>query len=161
MFETTLGLALARNRQPTGRMLADVLKRSFEETKTTDLFGKANMPQVVIGNYVKIYKELYEGMSSQLHAAGYIPNEESRVSSSQQLSSMYNIQGANQMANIYYDLRRTDPSYSTYSFDIPGPGIPDFSSYMGGNTSVVNADSTQTTNSVVDTFNYFNDLLDQ
>ena len=161
MFETTLGLALARNRQPTGRMLADVLKRSFEETKTTDLFGKANMPQVVIGNYVKIYNELYQGMSSQLHAAGYIPNEESRVNSSQQISSMYNIQGSNQMANIYYDLRKSDPSYSTYSFDIQGPSIPSFSAYMGGNTAVVNADSTQTTNSVVDTFNYFNDLLDQ
>ena len=161
MFETTLGLALARNRQPTGRMLADVLKRSFEETKTTDLFGKANMPQVVIGNYVKIYNELYQGMSSQLHAAGYIPNEESRVNSNQQISSMYNIQGSNQMANIYYDLRKNDPSYSTYSFDIQGPGIPSFSSYMGGNTAVVNADSTQTTNNVVDTFNYFNDLLDQ
>ena len=119
------------------------------------------MPQVVIGNYVKIYNELYQGMSSQLHAAGYIPNEESRVNSSQQISSMYNIQGSNQMANIYYDLRKSDPSYSTYSFDIQGPGVPSFSSYMGGNTSVVNADSTQTTNSVVDTFNYFNDLLDQ
>ena len=161
IFETTLGLALARKRQPTGRMLADVLRRSFEETKTTDLFGRANMPQVVIGNYVKLYKELYEGMSSQLDTAGFIPNEEARQNQYQKVSELYTIPGAQNMANIYYDLRRNDPSYSTYSFDIPGPGIESFSSFMGGNTSVITADTQQTNKNIGDAFDYWTNLLDQ
>ena len=161
IFETTLGLALARKRQPTGRMLADVLRRSFEETKTTDLFGRANMPQVVIGNYVKLYKELYEGMSSQLDTAGFIPNEEARQNQYQKVSELYTIPGAQNMANVYYDLRRNDPSYSTYSFDIPGPGIESFSSFMGGNTSVISADTQQTNKNIGDAFDYWSNLLDQ
>ena len=160
IFETTLGLALARNRQPTGRMLADVLKRSFEETSTRSLFGQSNMPQVVIGNYMNIYNELYQGMSSQLHAAGYIPNEESRTNAGQRLSSMYTIPGSQNMANIYYNLRRNDPSYSTYGFDIQGPGIPSFESFVGGNTAVVSADDQQTGNNLNDVFDYNLKLYD-
>ena len=155
IFETTLGLALARKRQPTGRMLADVLKRSFAESKTSDIFGQANDPRVVIGNYVKLYKELYEGMSSQLSSAGYIPNEESRTNQYQKLSSMYTIPGAQNMANLYYNLRRNDPQYSTYAFDIPGPGIPSFSSFMGGDTAVVGADDQQTNNSIGNVFDHW------
>ena len=161
IFETTLGLALARRRQPTGRMLADVLKRSFAESKTSDIFGDANDPRVVIGNYVKIYNELYESMSSQLSSAGYIPNEESRTRGDQQLSSMYTIPGAQNMANLYYNLRRDKPEYSTYSFDIMGPGIESFSSFMGGNTAVVAADTQQTNKNIGDAFDYWTNLLDQ
>jgi hypothetical protein len=160
IFETTLGLALARNRQPTGRMLADVLKRSFEETQTRSLFGQSNMPQVVIGNYMNIYNELYQGMSSQLHAAGFIPNEESRTNANQRLSSMYTIPGSQNMANIYYNLRRNDPSYSTYGFDIQGPGIPSFSAFMGGNSAVVSADDQQTNMNLNDVFDYNLKLYD-
>jgi hypothetical protein len=161
IFETTLGLALARKRQPTGRMLADVLRRSFAESKSSDIFGDANDPRVVIGNYVKLYKELYEGMSSQLDKAGYIPNEGSRTNRDQQISSMFTVPGAENMANLYYNLRRNDPSYSTYSFDIPGPGIPSFSSFMGGNTAVVSADDQQTNQNTGNAFDYWMNLLDQ
>jgi hypothetical protein len=161
IFETTLGLALARKRQPTGRMLADVLKRSFEETQTTGLFNRSNMPQVVIGNYIKLYKELYEGMAAQLHTAGYIPNEEARQNQYQKVSALYTIPGAQNMANIYYNLRRSDPSYSTYSFNIPGPGIDEFSAFMGGNTAVITADDQQTNKSIGDTFNHWMNILDQ
>ena len=161
IFETTLGLALARKRQPTGRMLADVLRRSFAESKSADIFGDANDPRVVIGNYVKLYKELYEGMSSQLATAGYIPNEESRTRGDQQLSSMYTIPGAQNMANLYYNLRRNDPRYSTYAFDIMGPGIPSFSSFMGGDGAVVSADDQQTNQNTGNAFDYWMNLLDQ
>jgi len=161
IFETTLGLALARRRQPTGRMLADVLKRSFAESRTADIFGDANDPRVVIGNYAKIYNELYQSMSSQLATAGYIPNEESRTRGDQQLSSMYTIPGAQNMANLYYNLRRNDPQYSTYAFDIEGPGIPSFSSFMGGDTAVVSADDQQTNKSIGNVFDHWMNLLDQ
>ena len=119
------------------------------------------MPQVVIGNYVKLYKELYEGMSSQLDTAGFIPNEEARQNQYQKVSELYTIPGAQNMANVYYDLRRNDPSYSTYSFDIPGPGIESFSSFMGGNTSVISADTQQTNKNIGDAFDYWSNLLDQ
>ena len=161
IFETTLGLALARRRQPTGRMLADVLKRSFAESRTADIFGDANDPRVVIGNYAKIYNELYQSMSSQLATAGYIPNEESRTRGDQQLSSMYTIPGAQNMANLYYNLRRNEPEYSTYAFDIEGPGIPTFSSFMGGDTAVVSADDQQTNKNISNAFDWTMNLLDQ
>ena len=141
-------------------MLADVLKRSFEETQTRSLFGQSNMPQVVIGNYMNIYNELCQGMSSQLHAAGFIPNEESRTRGDQRLSSMYTIPGSQNMANIYYNLRRNDPSYSTYGFDIQGPGIPSFSAFMGGNSAVVSADDQQTNMNLNEVFDYNLKLYD-
>ena len=57
-FETTLGLMLARDRQPTGRMLADVLRRSFEDVKLTGIGGRTT-DKAIIQNYVRIYKQLY------------------------------------------------------------------------------------------------------
>ena len=161
IFETTLGLALARKRQPTGRMLADVLRRSFAESKSADIFGDANDPRVVIGNYVKLYNELYEGMSSQLATAGYIPNEQSRTRGDQKVSSMFTIPGSENMANLYYNLRRNDPSYSTYSFDIMGPGIPSFSSFMGGDTAVVSADDQQTNENTGNAFEYWQEQINK
>jgi hypothetical protein len=161
IFETTLGLALARKRQPTGRMLADVLKRSFAESQSSSIFGDANDPRVVIGNYVKLYNELYQGMSSQLAKAGYIPNEGVRTSANQLVSSDFVIPGSQNMANLYYNLRRNDPSYSTYAFDIQGPGIPSFESFMGSNSAVVSADDQQTGNNITNSFDYWNNLLDQ
>ena len=100
-------------------------------------------------------------MSSQLATAGYIPNEESRTRGDQQLSSMYTIPGAQNMANLYYNLRRNDPQYSTYAFDIEGPGIPSFSSFMGGDTAVVSADDQQTNKSIGNVFDHWMNLLDQ
>ena len=50
-FETTLGLMLARDRQPTGRMLADVLKRSFADVALTG--SRAAGGQAVITNYIR------------------------------------------------------------------------------------------------------------
>jgi hypothetical protein len=100
-------------------------------------------------------------MSSQLATAGYIPNEESRTNQYQKLSSMYTIPGAQNMANLYYNLRRNDPQYSTYAFDIMGPGIPSFSSFMGGDAAVVSADDQQTNKSIGNTFDYWMNLLDQ
>ena len=61
-FETTLGLMLARDRQPTGRMLADVLRRSFEDTALTVILSRSNSPKQVINNYMKIYTQLHGNM---------------------------------------------------------------------------------------------------
>ena len=70
-FKTTLGLMLARDRQPTGRMLADVLRRSFEDVDITSFGGRQVSDKAVIQNYVSIYKQLYNNMSRALDLAGY------------------------------------------------------------------------------------------
>ena len=69
-FETTLGLALARDRQPTGRMLADVLRRSFAETRLTG-FGDSvyTDPNQVVEGYTFIYNQLYKNMLNALEGA--------------------------------------------------------------------------------------------
>ena len=69
-FETTLGLMLARDRQPTGRMLADVLRRSFEDVRLTGIGGRTT-DKAIIQNYVRIYNQLYNNMSGALTLAGY------------------------------------------------------------------------------------------
>ncbi len=45
---------LARDRQPTGRMLADVLRRSFEDVRLTGIGGRTT-DKAIIQNYVRIY----------------------------------------------------------------------------------------------------------
>jgi hypothetical protein len=70
-FENTLGLMLSRDRQPTGRMLADIMKRSFEDTKMTGLTGRSADPYKVISNYAFIFKELKAHREKALGFAGY------------------------------------------------------------------------------------------
>ena len=93
-FETTLGLMLARDRQPTGRMLADVLRRSFADVKLTG--GGRATDQAVVGNYVRIYNQLYDNMSSALVLAGKDPKDSLQ-------SDFFTIQGSKKLENAYYN----------------------------------------------------------
>jgi hypothetical protein len=113
-FETTLGLMLARDRQPTGRMLADVLRRSFEETKMTGLGGDlSTSPVQVINNYVRIYGQLYKNMSNAFRAAGVTDDEEVGNQPGWTYDPIsFNIDGIDKFVSSYYQLRYNDERYN-------------------------------------------------
>ncbi len=162
IFETTLGLMLARNRQPTGRMLADVLRRSFEETSMTSLMGKSNMPEYVIGKYVSIYNELYTNMSQALNLAGYVASEDQKTNASQIVSSgAFEIPGIENFYNAYYNLRANDPAYSVAGYNIEGVNVPQFPDWNGGNGAVVYQDNLQTNENTESVFDKWNNIFDE
>ncbi len=162
IFETTLGLMLARNRQPTGRMLADVLRRSFEETSMTSLMGKSNMPEYVIGKYVSIYNELYTNMSQALNLAGYVASEDQKTNASQIVSSgAFEIPGIENFYNAYYNLRANDPAYSVAGYNIEGVNVPQFPDWNGGNGAVVYQDNLQTNQNTESVFDKWNNIFDE
>ena len=132
-FETTLGLTLARNRQPTGRMLADVLRRSFEETKMTGLGSDlATSPYQVINNYTYIFNELNRNMQEALRSSGFtddvnVGNEKGYTYS----PDSFKIKGMDKYVASYYGLREQD---SRYIHDIQGgPVFGAWKQSMGGN----------------------------
>ncbi len=162
IFETTLGLMLARNRQPTGRMLADVLRRSFEETSMTSLMGKSNMPEYVIGKYVSIYNELYTNMSQALNLAGYVASEDQKTNPGQIVSSgAFEIPGIENFYNAYYNLRANDPAYSVAGYNIEGVNVPQFPDWNGCNGAVVYQDNLQTNQNTESVFDKWNNIFDE
>ena len=121
-FETTLGLMLARDRQPTGRMLADVLRQSFAQTKMTGLGSDlATSPQQVIENYVHIYNTLYDNMVAAYRSAGQTDNEsEAQAKNWAYVPDSFNIAGLDEFVSSYYQLRYND---SRYDKDIHGAAL--------------------------------------
>ena len=121
-FETTLGLMLARDRQPTGRMLADVLRQSFAQTKMTGLGSDlATSPQQVIENYVHIYNTLYDNMVAAYRSAGQTDNElEAQEKNWDYVPESFNIAGLDKFVSSYYQLRYND---SRYDKDIHGASL--------------------------------------
>jgi hypothetical protein len=101
-FETTLGLMLARDRQPTGRMLADVLRRSFEDVRITGIGGRTT-DNAVIQNYIRIYNQLYDNMSRALTLAGYDKDDKNQ-------SKFFTIEGSRKLENSYYNWLENNPS---------------------------------------------------
>jgi len=101
-FETTLGLMLARDRQPTGRMLADVLRRSFEDVRITGIGGRTT-DNAVIQNYIRIYNQLYDNMSRALTLAGYDKDDKTQ-------SKFFTIEGSRKLENSYYNWLANNPS---------------------------------------------------
>ena len=98
-FETTLGLMLARDRQPTGRMLADVLRRSFEDVRLTGIGGRTT-DKAIIQNYVRIYNQLYNNMSGALTLAGYDKEKN---------PNFFTIEGSKKLENAYYNWLSNNP----------------------------------------------------
>ena len=121
-FETTLGLMLARDRQPTGRMLADVLRRSFSDTALTGVLNRSNSPKQVINNYMKIYTQLHGNMIRAMEASGLTNDEDLANRRGDLTYSPVDFGSVNMgdFENAYYDLRKRDPAnYSVYP-DISG-----------------------------------------
>ena len=92
-FQTTLGLMLARDRQPTGRMLADVLRRSFADVELTGVGGRTT-DQAVVQNYMRIYNQLHNNMTGALRLAGQTPENN---------PSAFTIEGTKNLENSYYN----------------------------------------------------------
>ena len=69
VFESTIGLLLARSRQPTGRMLADVLRRSFNEASVTGFTGPNARPNFVINKIWALANKLEGDMQSGFKGA--------------------------------------------------------------------------------------------
>ena len=123
-FETTLGLMLARDRQPTGRMLADVLRRSFEDVKLTGIGGRTT-DKAIIQNYVRIYKQLYNNMSNALTLAGYDKEKN---------PNFFTIEGTKKLENAYYNWRTRNEAEGALDLEIPGGmGYKDWKRSMEGN----------------------------
>ena len=138
-FETTLGLALARDRQPTGRMLADVLRRSFAETRLTG-FGDSvyTDPNQVVEGYTFIYNQLYKNMLNALEGA----QQTSDYDYSQQYGWDYSpdsfkIKGIDKFKDSYYQLRHGD-NENFFKHDIEGAEL--YGAYAQSIQGGLNAD---------------------
>ena len=121
-FETTLGLMLARDRQPTGRMLADVLRRSFSDTALTGVLNRSNSPKQVINNYMKIYTQLHSNMIRAMEASGLTNDQDLANRRGDLTYSPVDFGSVNfgDFENAYYDLRKRDPANYSVFPDISG-----------------------------------------
>jgi hypothetical protein len=146
-FETTLGLMLARDRQPTGRMLADVLRQSFAQTKMTGLGSDlATSPQQVIENYVHIYNTLYDNMVAAYRSAGQTDNEtEAQEKNWAYVPDSFNISGLDKFVSSYYQLRYND---SRYDKEIHGASL--FGAWRQSMEANINLDNNETTQQTED-----------
>ena len=158
-FENTLGLMLSRDRQPTGRMLADIMKRSFEDTKMTGLTGRSADPYKVISNYAFIFNELKAHREKALGFAGYTNDvTESTQNGKNKIyaPSEYNIKGMDKFASLYYQLRNN--KIDGYRYATEDIGTMDYGAWLqsvGGNLQLDNAENNQTTESIT------NDIMEQ
>tara|TARA_R110002020_G_scaffold5895_1_gene24241 strand:- start:1472 stop:3544 length:2073 start_codon:yes stop_codon:yes gene_type:complete len=75
VFERTLGLLLARSRQPTGRMLADVLRTAFSDASITGFTGSEARPNMVINKLWALANKLEGDMISGFLSAGVVPSD--------------------------------------------------------------------------------------
>jgi len=83
LIQRTIGTGYARSRQPTGRMLADILVGSLKDARFTG-FGmdEASDPWAILSRHVHIMNEMYK-----------------------KVDSSYNL------ANIFLDERKSNPAY--------------------------------------------------
>jgi hypothetical protein len=140
-FETTLGLMLARDRQPTGRMLADVLRNSFAQTKMTGLGSDlATSPQQVIENYVYIYNTLYDNMTAAYNSAGQTDNEAEAMENNWDfVPESFNVTGLDKFVSSYYQLR-----YGDSRFEKEIHGAPMYGAWKQSMEANINLDSDET-----------------
>ena len=155
-FETTLGLMLARDRQPTGRMLADVLRRSFEETKMTGLGGDlSTSPVQVINNYVKIYGDLYKNMSNAFRAAGVTDDEDVGNQPGWTYDPIsFKIDGLDKFVSSYYQLRYNDERYNQ---EIEGAVL--YGAWYQSNTGNIQMDNNENMGNTTDIHSNIMDQL--
>ena len=139
-FETTLGLMLARDRQPTGRMLADVLRRSFDDVRLTGLGGRTT-DRAVIQNYVKIYNTLYNNAVGAYELAGLTNDKDRADRSNGKLiydPDRFVVDGADLLADRYYSWLRSSEQLgnirSQSMYDIGGATtLAEWTSSFDGN----------------------------
>ena len=106
-FENTLGLMLSRDRQPTGRMLADILARSFADTQMTS-FGvgrgaESVDPKQVLSNYTFIFNTLAANRANALYDSGL--TDDKNDTTKQYSPQSFKIKGIDKFMNAWYNLR--------------------------------------------------------
>jgi len=121
-FENTLGLMLSRDRQPTGRMLADILNRSFADTQMTSFgFGRgaeAVSPYQVLSNYTFIFNQLAKNRANALYDSGL--TDDKNDTTKQYSPQNFKIQGIDKYVNSWYNLRSGDDGGMYSAHDIYG-----------------------------------------
>ena len=121
-FENTLGLMLSRDRQPTGRMLADILNRSFADTQMTSFgFGRgaeAVSPYQVLSNYTFIFNQLAKNRANALYDSGL--TDDKNDTTKQYSPQNFKIQGIDKYVNSWYNLRSGSDGGMYATHDIYG-----------------------------------------
>ena len=131
---------LARDRQPTGRMLADVLRRSFEDVQTTGIGGRGT-DRAVIQNYVKIYNTLYNNAVGAYELAGLTNDKDKADRSNGKLiydPDRFVVDGVDNLADTYYKWLRSSDQLGNISsqsmYDIGGAQtLAEWTSSFNGN----------------------------
>ena len=151
-FENTIGLALSRDRQPTGRMLADILGRSFADTQMTSYgFGKGKesvSTSQVLSNYTFIFNQLAGNRANALRDAGLTndPDEKTRVYSPDD----FRIKGIEKYMQSWYGLRAGKDGGDYATHDIYGqPSFGTWKQSIGGNINMDHSENKQSTDSIV------------
>ena len=129
LISRTVGIGYARSRQPTGRMLADVLQGSMKDAKFTGI-GKDPKANRIAGlsAHVGIVNEMYEKISTAYRNAGITNNpDEANPQSIHYVQGLryikefdggkvpgtdihlWNIKGFKDFANKYYAIRSDVP----------------------------------------------------
>ena len=132
-FENTLGLMLSRDRQPTGRMLADILQKSFADTQMTSYgFGRgaeAVDPKQVLSNYTFIFNQLAANRANALYDSG-LTDDKLDVSKTYN-PAYFKIKGIDKYMNAWYNLRADPTEGGQYAaHDIYG--MPKFGEWKQG-----------------------------
>ena len=152
-FENTLGLMLSRDRQPTGRMLADILQRSFADTQMTS-FGvgrgaEAVSPKQVLSNYTFIFNQLAANRANALYASGL--TDDKTDSAKTYNPSAFKIKGIDKYMNAWYNLRadkKEGGQYAAHNIY----GMPEFWEWkqgIEGNIIMDEQENTQSSNDIV------------
>jgi|TARA_Y100000310_G_scaffold192916_1_gene192828 hypothetical protein len=152
-FENTLGLMLSRDRQPTGRMLADILQRSFADTQMTS-FGvgrgaEAVSPVQVLSNYTFIFNQLAANRANALYASGLTDDKNDTTKTYN--PSAFKIKGIDKYMNAWYNLRADKKEGGQYAaHDIYGmPEFWEWKQGIEGNIIMDEQENQQSSNDIV------------
>ena len=132
---------------------------------TSILDYASNSPEAVIGKYMGLYREIYTNMTGALDMAGFIPSEGARTRAGQIVATKsFDVPGSKEMAQQYYtirdwEMRQGNSMYNTYGIDIPGIDIPSYESWITGLGAVVGADNAETSKSLDEVVNYYDQLF--
>ena len=152
-FENTLGLMLSRDRQPTGRMLADILQRSFADTQMTS-FGvgrgaESVSPVQVLSNYTFIFNQLAANRANALYASGLTDDKNDTTKTYN--PSAFKIKGIDKYMNAWYNLRADKKEGGQYAaHDIYGqPEFWEWKQGIEGNIIMDEQENQQSSNDIV------------
>ena len=153
-FENTLGLMLSRDRQPTGRMLADILARSFADTQMTSYgFGpgkEAVSTKQVLSNYTFIFNQLAANRANALYSSGLTDDKNDRTKTYN--PAYFKIKGIDKYMNAWYNLRADKKEGGQYAaHNIYGqPEFWEWKQGIEGNLIMDQQENANSTDNIVD-----------